>query len=43
MVERIWEVQLEVVMLEGSIAEEDGQEDRVTVEVREGELMLYDE
>ena len=41
-VERIQEVHLGMVTLEGKVAEEVGQEDKVAVDVNEGELMMFD-
>ena len=34
-------VHLEVVMFDGRIVEDEGQEDKVVVDVREQELMMY--
>ena len=43
LVERIREIQSEVATLEGKVAGEEGQEDKVAVEVREKELMMCGE
>ena len=40
LMERGWVVHPGVVMLEGKVVGDEGQEDRVTVEVSEGELMF---
>ena len=38
-----WEVHLGVATLEGKVAEDEGQEDRVVVEVSKGEFMMCNE
>ena len=39
-VERIWVVQPGVATLEGSVVDDEGQEDKVAVDVKDGELMF---
>ena len=41
LVERRWEVHPGVMMFDGKVVGDEGQEDRVAVNVKEGELMMF--